>query len=338
MNCRKLYSKRDKIPDDLEKAVHKLYSDFLKAKEGEKIAIVTDDGLDNLIAYAACNIGKKLYGDKHVDLIKIKSDRDSSSSIPELSSDKYDIIIAPTYKSISHSEETKLARKLGARIVSMPATKIPDFINAFDVDRDLMQKRANYLHKELEKLDEITIKCPKGTDITLYLDHNDKKHPIFDCGDFSIPRRGGNIPFGEYAISPKGTPKGVNCNIHASYSGNTEGDCELQIEDGKIVSWNDNAQPLAKLLKEHEDGLHLAEFAIGINPNIPHNPKDDDFDPKNTVSLEKMIGTIHFGFGNNTQFGGTNDTGIHKDAIILNPSFHSGEKELNWWEELENIN
>jgi len=315
-----------------------LYSDFLKVKEGEKIAIVTDDGLDNLIAYAACKIGRELYNDENVDWIKIKSDRESSSPIPELSSDKYDIIIAPTYKSISHSEETKLARRLGARIVSMPATKISDFINAFKVDRKLMQERAKYLHEELEKLDEITIKCPKGTNITLYLDHNDDKHPIFDCGNFYKSRGGGNIPFGEYATSPKESPKGANGNIHASYSGNTEGDFELQIIDGKIESWDDNAQPLVELLRKHEGGLHLAEFAIGINPDIPHSPEDPDFDPKNTVSLEKMMGTIHFGFGNNTQFGGTNDTGIHKDTIILNPSFHSGEKELNWWKELENIN
>ena len=336
MNCHKLYHHHNttKIPDNLEKAVHMLYRDFLKTEKGEKIAIVTDDGLDNPIAYNAYKIGKERYGEEHVDWIKIESDRESSSAIPELSKDKYDIIIAPTRESISHSKETREARRNGARIVSMPKTTVYDFITAFSVDRELMQRRADYLDKKLENLNEITIKCPKGTNITVYLDHNDKKHPIFDCGNFSKSRGGGNIPFGEYAISPKG----ANGRIVFTYSGDTEGDCVLDIENGNIVDCNDKAQPLVDLLEEYDDGCCLAEFAIGINPDIPHNPEDPDFDPKNTVSLEKMMGTIHFGFGNNTQFGGTNDTGIHKDVIILNPSFYSGEKELNWWKELENIN
>lgn len=320
--------------NDLEKAAERLYQEGLKTKPDEKIAIITDNGPNKIIANICYDKGIDLYGKENVDFIDIESYdiRESSSPVNELDGHKYDIVIAITCKSVSHSKQIRDIRRNNGRIVSMPGTSKYDFIKAFDVDRDLMQRRAKYLDEELKKSDQIRITNHLGTDITLDLDHN--RNPLFDCGDFSIPRRGGNIPFGEYAISPKGG----NGTIVFSYSGITEGNCELEIVNGEIVDWNKNAEPLVKLLQNHENGLHLAEFGIGINPSIIIDPKDSNFDPKKTVSLEKAWKTIHFGFGNNTQFGGDEYSDIHKDAIILNPSFHSGEEELNWWEELENIN
>jgi leucyl aminopeptidase (aminopeptidase T) len=76
---------------------------------------------------------------------------------------------------------------------------------------------------------------------------------------------------------------------------------------------------------EKQDGnanaRFIAEFAIGTNPNarITGNLLED----------EKVLGTCHIAFGDNTSYpGGTNESVLHIDTIVISPTIILDDKTI----------
>lgn len=58
----------------------------------------------------------------------------------------------------------------------------------------------------------------------------------------------------------------------------------------------------------------IGEFGIGINPEVK---KAIGY----TITDEKIIGSIHIAIGENRMFGGENESSLHWDLVMLDPSF-----------------
>lgn len=73
------------------------------------------------------------------------------------------------------------------------------------------------------------------------------------------------------------------------------------------------ANRLIKILKAAgPKAYNLAEFGIGTNPKARLIG--------NVLEDEKVLGTCHVAFGDNSTFGGKVLAGIHVDGILLKPT------------------
>ena len=59
---------------------------------------------------------------------------------------------------------------------------------------------------------------------------------------------------------------------------------------------------------------NLAELGIGTN--------DRATKPDNVLESEKIFGTIHLAFGDNSSFGGTVSTPFHQDFVFFQPTLY----------------
>ncbi len=71
------------------------------------------------------------------------------------------------------------------------------------------------------------------------------------------------------------------------------------------------AEKLRKLLNSDKNASHIAEFAIGTNPNSRM---------KGNMAEDKVLkGCVHIAVGDNHTIGGHLKSKIHLDGVILNP-------------------
>jgi leucyl aminopeptidase (aminopeptidase T) len=89
----------------------------------------------------------------------------------------------------------------------------------------------------------------------------------------------------------------------------------LKIEAGVIVEFSGGSQAdelRALLDKADEKAACVAELGIGTNPKavLSGHPLVD----------EKVLGTVHIGFGSNAHMGGCQTSNSHLDAVVLEPS------------------
>ena len=67
-----------------------------------------------------------------------------------------------------------------------------------------------------------------------------------------------------------------------------------------------------------KEAYNVAEFGVGCNPNARLIG--------NILEDEKVYGTVHVAFGDNSTFGGTVQAGIHLDGIIRKPNLALDDK------------
>ena len=83
---------------------------------------------------------------------------------------------------------------------------------------------------------------------------------------------------------------------------------ELTIENGSLKSASGSRAKRVLALIAGPAARLLAEFGIGTNSMAQPGA--------NTLEAEKAVGTVHFGFGDNRSFGGSNAAAGHWDAVL----------------------
>lgn len=308
-----------KIPLKLQNAAMLLLKRNLKMKKGEKVLLITDRA--NCRIFVAVSAAVLQLGGKLIQAY-ISPDREHSSPVPSLKRTalKSDIIIAPTDRSVTHSPETRDARKKkGARIVSMPGITADMFIKGVSVDPREIKKINFKLRKRILGAKEFRIFSPSGTDFRVSLQSkNCKGFEFNDHGDAS--KRGAitNLPYGEvYSFFEKGS--GILVIDRWKNSITQKRKAILEVKDGKIVRWNLSAKGyVSHQLTAGECGMRIVEFGIGTNP--AHTK------PIGVVLYdEKVYGSVHFAFGGG---GDIRRCGIHEDFVILQPTVLADGREI----------
>jgi leucyl aminopeptidase (aminopeptidase T) len=89
----------------------------------------------------------------------------------------------------------------------------------------------------------------------------------------------------------------------------------LTISSGEVVAVEgDDSHKywLEKKFSENRNNRNIAELGIGTNDRATR--------PDNVLEAEKILGTVHIAFGDNTGFGGLVSTPFHEDYVLYNPT------------------
>ncbi len=223
------------------------------------------------------------------------------------------IAILTTSFSLSHTQARRVASATGARIASMPNVTLEMMKRILVADPRAMREDSEKIAALLTSGDEVTITSHQGSNLSFSIrgrtgipDTDSLKHP----GDF------GNLPAGEAFIAPlEGTANGVLIVDGAIADIELDAPVKITIRDGiaESISGGTAARELTRRMNDAGDKSRvLCELGIGTNSAARLSP--------NVLEAEKVYGTCHVAFGDNSTFGGTNSVHFHTDCVVANPT------------------
>jgi leucyl aminopeptidase (aminopeptidase T) len=172
----------------------------------------------------------------------------------------------------------------------------------------------------LKKVSEIHVKTELGTDITFPIK---KRKIIQSTGVLRKIGESGNIPSGEVYMAPVEEKANGVVVFDGSIAGIglLKDPVTVEFINGyaEKISGKVDARVLSRFLnKEGQLARNLGEFGIGTNykAELCGDILED----------EKVLGTIHFAFGNNISMGGSIDVPLHIDGIVLKPTVYADGK------------
>lgn len=295
--------------------------DCMGLQKGESILIVCDAATRN-IAYHLFEISLK-YSTKKPLLVEIPiakvNGEEPPTEVAELMK-KFDVVLCPTSKSLTHTKARIEASKLGVRIATLPGITEDIMIRGMNADYNKIAKETIRICSILEQHRNVRIYTNSGTDLTFSIEG---RKAYASKGLFHYKGESGNLPTGEAYLAPvEGTANGVAV-IDGSFAsiGILNKPITLEIKNGYVtkISGDVEATQLKKILKPFgKPALNIAEFGIGTNYKAQLSGK--------ILEDEKIKGTIHLALGNNLSMGGSVDVGIHVDGVILKPDVYFDDK------------
>ena len=285
----------------------------LDAKAGEAVLVVTDD--------SRSEIGEALYeASKNLGceaMMLVMKERELSGEEPPKAVAEAmkgaDIVIAPTAKSLTHTNARIQAAAAGTRIATMPGiTKEMCSKGAMTADYTKVEKLTDKITAMLTRADTARIE-KDGKVLTISLKGRDG---VPSPGVYKAPGKCGNLPSGEAYIAPLEDGSDGEMIIDGSMVGIGRLDAPLHmvITDGKLRSVTGEKSENLEVLLKNETNATLCELGIGTNEAAILNGI--------ILEDEKVYGTVHIAFGTNTSFGGMNKAECHMDGIILKPTLY----------------
>ncbi|MBS1263678.1 MAG: hypothetical protein MAG715_00863 [Methanonatronarchaeales archaeon] len=227
-----------------------------------------------------------------------------------------DVVIAPTTRSLTHTEARKGACGAGARVATMPGVTEEIVRGSMLADYPEVERAAVALTGDLEGAEEVRVTSKRGTDLLLDVRGVEWRR---DTGICREPGCYTNLPAGEVYLAP-GTGDGTLV-VDGSMSGLGVLDepVEIRFEAGEATHVSD--PDLLELVEEAGDcGRNLAEFGIGLNPEATL--------VGNVLQDEKVKGTVHVALGDDTGFGGDVDCPMHLDGVVADASVEADGKPV----------
>lgn len=301
----------------LEKSVNIILNDCINLKNNETCLIITDFKLKS--------IGNALYKNSlkitpKSKLILTNIPKVHGSEPPKNISDemlKYDVILMPTTKSLSHTNARKEASKNGARIASMPGITEDMMKRALNVDFHRIREINNRLISKLKNNSKITIRTKNETNVSFFVKN---RRWISDDGIYTKKGAFGNLPAGEIFIAPLEGKTNGTIIVDASVGGigKVDKNIKIEIKNGFIhnIEGGKTAEEFRKLLKSNLY-KNVAELGIGTNYNAKITG--------NVLEDEKVAGTCHIAFGSNKHFGGKVDVPFHVDVVVKKPTIYAND-------------
>ena len=227
---------------------------------------------------------------------------------------KADGIIALTYYSTSHTFFRNLLTDIvGTRYASMPLFEKFMLRGSMNVDYFKIKERADKILKILNNAVNIEITAPNGTTLNFSVK---EREFLADTGILTERGAFGNLPAGEVFTAPvEGTASGKYIIEYGPEEGKLDFPIEAIIDNGKVVNINGKGRLVDLLNGKFEEDKrcrNIAELGIGINNGAIHT--------ENILEAEKILGTIHVAFGDNSSFGGNVQAPMHIDFVLFNPT------------------
>jgi leucyl aminopeptidase (aminopeptidase T) len=225
-----------------------------------------------------------------------------------------DVFIAPTAKSLSHTQARKAASEGGARGATLPGVTTDMLARVMAVDFAALSARSGAVARALSEAEEAHLTCPLGSDLRLDLRG---RAAISDDGDLTSPGAFGNLPCGEGFIAPAGGEGTVFASSLATLGLAAE-PARLTVRDGRLAAAEGaEGERLLEALRVHGDpGTNLAELGVGTNDRATLTG--------NVLEDEKILGTAHVAFGASAAIGGTVAVPIHLDVVVLEATLTAG--------------
>ncbi|MBI3911266.1 MAG: aminopeptidase [Armatimonadetes bacterium] len=224
------------------------------------------------------------------------------------------VVVAPTSRSLTHTQARREACAAGARVASMPGVTEAMLQRAIVLDYEAMARRCEQVAEALTHGREARLFTPRGTDLRVQMG---ERQGIPDTGLLRRPGDYGNLPAGEAFIAPlEGTAEGILI-VDASLAGlgMLDEPIALTILAGSIAEVRGGAaaeQFRATLDQVGPRARVLCELGVGANERARVTGV--------VLEDEKVLGTVHIAFGNNVGFGGVNDAPFHVDGVVTAPT------------------
>ena len=300
----------------LARAVRTVVRRCLAVAPGENVLVVVDEPLQD--------VGEALRREAqaaHADaVLAVMSPRENHGVEPPpaiaAALAACDVFIAPTSRSLSHTQARKRATENGARGATMPTVTADMLARLMDADFDVLRARSLAVAELLSAADEAHVTCPRGTDLRLDLSG---REAIADDGDLTAPGSFGNLPCGEGFIAPCDGEGTVATRSLASIGLVQGHPAHLTIEGGHLAkATGREGERLYELLTgAGEQGTNLAELGVGTNDRAQLTG--------NILEDEKILGTIHVAFGASAGIGGTVAVPIHLDVVVTDATLTIGD-------------
>jgi leucyl aminopeptidase (aminopeptidase T) len=305
---------------DLRRALEVVVRDCLGVREGEQVLVIADPPTREL-GDSLREVAQAAGADTTLALISERPSHGAEPPAPVaaalLAADAY---VAPTAKSLSHTQARKRATEAGVRGATLPGVTADMLARVMAVDFDALRARSAAVAARLDAGAEARLTCPRGSD--LRLDLRDRTG-IADDGDLTAPGAFGNLPCGEGFIAPAGGD-GVLVASSLAAVGLADPPARLTVANGHLIAAESAAgERLLALLEEHGDaGTNLAELGVGTN--------DRAMLTGNVLEDEKILGTVHVAFGASAAIGGTVSVPVHLDCVVLEATLEvDGERVLD---------
>jgi hypothetical protein len=313
---------------DAKKAAKNALKYALDAREGESIVIFCD--AERMNVGQAFSEGSKNLG-LDAKLVSLRSSpnifrKDIPQGIKEYLTARRPLIFVNLLRGIR--EETPFRIKLiqlethdhKTRLGHCPGVNEDMLMNGAlaltgTEHRQLQGLAANLIEK-LKHAVRIEMRNHAGTDVSLSV----KARPFFTDTKFNwTSMKWMNLPTGEVCVAPveDSLEGNIVCDMAIGGIGPITSAIRLGVTRGEVREVVSDNVEITKKVKDSLDtdanAKIVGEFAIGINSKAR---LVEEF-----LEAEKMLGTTHIAFGNNSDFpGGNNPSGNHMDFMISRPT------------------
>lgn len=304
------------LEQEFDKACEIAILDYLGVMPNERILVLADNSKREIglkLYEVALRLGFEAF---YIEMKEAKyNGQEPDLAIAEMMT-KFDVVICPTRRSLTHTDARRNACKNGARVATLPGITKEIFVRCLNAESDVIVDLSSRLKDRFEGVESIRVVTELGTDITMSIKG---RNAISSTGIIRTKGSGGNLPSGEVYLAPmEGTSNGVIVFDGSVASvGILDENMTIIVKDGYAVEINGNHQ--ADLLRQMltdigDDAFAIAELGIGTN----HKAIISGL----ILEDEKVLGTAHIAFGNNKGMGGVIDVPIHIDGIIKSPDIY----------------
>ncbi len=275
----------------LRKGAETIVNECLDISGGESVVVLNDGNDQDLIDSLLEVLEKQSISH---ELLEYKEPENHGEEPPgriaEAMKDA-DVFIAPTKKSLSHTEARLKACETGSRGATLPGIDREVWNASLQADYHEVKRISEKVYSMLEDTDRIRIETPSGTELEIGV-NIDYFHT--DTGLIHEPGEFGNLPAGE-------TDGGV-LNVNGTlvidrlvFDRSVEG-ARVEIENSEVKAVRDAPEDseLLGIFDTVKGARNIAEFGFGTNPEA--------ILIGNLLQDEKVLGTVHVAFGTGTTY------------------------------------
>ena len=151
--------------DNLERAAKVIIEKCLDVKSNERVLIITDSERLEIgeVLLQQAKERAKLVKLIEKEIGKMNGEEPSKSITQEMLN--YDVVIAPTTKSITHTKARRDACKKGVRVATMPGITKEMMMRCIDIDYDKMSKLIDKVHSVVSNGNKMEVTSNLGTQL-----------------------------------------------------------------------------------------------------------------------------------------------------------------------------
>lgn len=233
--------------------------------------------------------------------------------IQKYKKDAVHAVIALSNYSTSHTRFRDLLTRIClTRYASMPLFELGMFEGPMNIDWKQLDKITRDIARRINRAVAIDITTGNGSTISFA---TKGRKATADTGILRTPGAFGNLPAGEVYLAPvEGTAQG-RLVLEWAPTRELTSPVTLDVRDGYVTAVSGKeayVSELRKKLKARKENSNIAELGIGTNGRAKR--------PDNILESEKILGTIHIAFGDNSSFGGNVKTPFHQDYVFFQPT------------------
>lgn len=316
-------------------------------KPGDKVLLITDTAQDERVWHAAMSIITDLDAEPTVAMFDPRPadyyDPPANIAAAMLHSD-VNVLMASTAMLHSPASMAAMTKRIPTICIDGQLTLEMFHAGAATADYFEIATMKHYTAHNVFGVDSKVARVTSdfGTDLTYHVEGRVfvpplrdegwdpfKAYPRTEEGRKGSPMYASLFPGGEFNVPPlEGTANGtfvIDLTMH--HLGRLTSPIELEIVNGRIEGISGGAD--AKRLRDHlnnygDDNARMfpTEASVGLNKKalIVGSQRED----------KNIYGAMHFGLGTNSDVGGTIDSNLHMDGVILQPTLYiDGVKKID---------